>query len=69
MFDVNGDGDISIQELAKAISRTIDFCMKEGGQELFDKLLGEGAQDDQNGVPTKDELVKEKAGGNSRNLQ
>ena len=43
MFDVNGDGDISIQELAKAISRTIDFCMKEGGQELFDKLTNEGA--------------------------
>ena len=41
MFDVNGDGDISIQELAKAISRTVDFCMKEGGKELFDKLLGE----------------------------
>ena len=69
MFDVNGDGEISIQELAKAISRTIDFCMKEGGQELFDKLLGEGAQDDQNGVPTKDEVVKEKAGGNNRSLQ
>ena len=69
MFDVNGDGEISIQELAKAISRTIDFCMKEGGQELFDKLLGEGAQDDQNGVPIKDENVKEKAGGNNRSLQ
>lgn len=39
MFDANNDGEISIQELAKAISRTIDFCMKEGGQALFDKLL------------------------------
>ena len=70
MFDVNGDGDISIQELAKAISRTIDFCMKEGGKELFDKLLGEdGAQDEQVGIPTPDEVVKEKAGVNSRSLQ
>jgi len=43
--------------------------MKEGGQELFDKLLGEGAQDDQNGVPVKDEVVMEKAGGNNRSLQ
>jgi len=63
MFDANDDGDISVSELAKAISRTIDFCMKEGGQALFDRLLNEGVVDDHVSQQTSDMAIIRAKGG------
>jgi hypothetical protein len=37
--------------------------MKEGGQELFDRLLGEGVTDE---IPNIDEVILEKSGVNKQ---
>jgi hypothetical protein len=68
LFDMNGDGDISVQELAKAIQKTIDVCMKEGGQELFDKLMKEGNNEDALAVGDR-EKIREKAGINNQKIK
>lgn len=73
MYDCNNDGDISVQELAKAIKTTIEFIIKEFGQDHFDNMVSEGLLDDDNASDRVNdqerEIVREKSGVNNQSLK